>query len=246
MKNIILVFFIITNTLYSQTDSYQSFYELKQSIKTEINNDEIESSLNFNTDIKSGRKKTGLAIIYSLLLPGMGELYAESYSSGMYFTIAEGVLWGTYIGMNTYGNWQKDRYESYAITEAGINPDGKDEDYYSRLGIYSSIDQYNDQKALERNFDEMYDPDLYYWKWDTTEDRRTYRDIWISSEQTFNSLRFVIGAMIVNRLASVINAVRLVARYNNNLEEQSWNVSIGTMNHPNLPSSLSLNFYTAF
>ncbi len=39
------------------------------------------------------KKSVGLAAIYSLLLPGMGELYAEGFSSGKYFLIAEGVLW---------------------------------------------------------------------------------------------------------------------------------------------------------
>jgi hypothetical protein len=37
----------------------------------------------------------------------MGELYAESYTSGKYFTIAEGALWGVFIGMNSYANWQR-------------------------------------------------------------------------------------------------------------------------------------------
>lgn len=247
MKKIILAFFLITTHSYSQTDSHQSFYEFKQNLKSEILIEYQYSQLNFEYDDKtSEKKKTGLAILYSLLLPGMGELYAESYNSGIYFTIAEGVLWGAYIGMNTYGNWQKDRYESYAVTKAGINPEGKDKDYYSRIGVYSNIEQYNDEKALERNYNEMYDPVFYFWKWNSTEDRKAYRDMWLSSEQTFNDMRFVVGAMILNRLASAINAVRLVSRYNKQLEEQSWNVSFGFVNQPNLPTSLSLNFQTSF
>lgn len=245
MKYFILIFIISVTYCYSQTDTYQSFYELKQNIKSEILIQEDDTQIYFKSDNNSAKKKTGLAILYSLLLPGMGELYAESYNSGIYFTIAEGVLWGVYIGMNTYGNWQKDRYERYAILKAGISPEGKDKDYYSRIGIYSNIEQYNDQKALERNYKDMYDPTAYFWKWNSTEDRKIYRDMWLSSEQTFNDMRFVVGAMIVNRLASAINAVRLVSRYNSRLEEQSWNVSFGLSNQPNLPTSLSLNFQTA-
>lgn len=246
MKNYILALLLLTSIVYSQPNSENSFYELKQSVKDDIFSESAEPSVNFNYDVKSAKKKTGLAILYSLLLPGMGELYAEAYSSGMYFTIAEGALWGTYIGMNTYANWQKDRYEGFAITKAGIDPATKDKDYYSRIGLYTGIEQYNDQKALERNFDEMYDPGQYFWKWSSTEERRTYRDMWLSSEQAFNDIRFVVGAMLLNRLASAVNAVRLVAKYNNRLEEQSWNISVGTIEHQNLPSSLSLNFYTSF
>jgi hypothetical protein len=37
-----------------------------------------------------GKKSAGLAALYSLVLPGMGELYAEGFSSGKYFLLAEG------------------------------------------------------------------------------------------------------------------------------------------------------------
>ena len=105
----------------------------------------------------------------------------------------------------------------------------------------------NDEKALERNFDEMYDTEIYYWKWQNTEDRKTYRNIRTSSEQTFNDLRFVVGAMILNRIASAINAVRLVASYNSSLsEEMGWNLSVEMRNNINLPTSLNLNFQTSF
>ncbi|MFO7526767.1 MAG: hypothetical protein R6W68_15040 [Ignavibacteriaceae bacterium] len=246
MKYIIVCFTLLSTAIFSQTVSNQSFYEFKQSTIEKIEGDQPVSSKNMSSDVKSGRKNTGLAILYSLLLPGMGELYAESYSSGMYFTIAEGVLWGTYIGMNTYAGWQEDRYKSFAVTKAGIIEAGKDNEFYSRIGVYSNLEQYNNEKALERNFDQMYNSQQFYWKWNSTEERRTYRDMWLSSEQTKNDIRFVVGAMIINRLASAVNAVRMVSAYNRRLEDQSWNVSVGLVNYPNLPTTLNLNFNTTF
>jgi hypothetical protein len=57
----------------------------------------------------------------------------------------------------------------------------------------------------------------------------------------------VVGAMILNRVISAINAARLVAVYNNRLEEElSWNVSIGLKQTANLPTSLNFNFQTTF
>jgi hypothetical protein len=246
MKYTILALVIFTTLSFAQSDPSNSLYQLKHSAKENIKNEDSQTHLFIDTELNTGKKNTGLAILYSLLLPGMGELYAESYNSGIYFTIAEGALWGTFIGMNTYANWQQDRYESYAITKAGIDPADKDKDFYSRVGLYLNIDQYNNEKALERNFDQMYDSQQYFWKWNNPEDRKTYRDMWISSEQTFNDIRFVVGAMILNRIASAINAVRLVSSYNNRLEEQSWNISFGMTNHPNQPTTLNLNFNTSF
>jgi hypothetical protein len=193
--------------------------------------------------VERAKKNTGLAIIYSLLLPGMGELYADGYSSGKYFTIAEGTLWGVFIGMNTYANWQRDRYKAYAVTNAGITTSGKNADFYATIADYTSVDQYNDAQALNRNFAAMYNAETQYWNWPSTEQRRTYRGMWSSSEQTFNDIRFVVGAMILNRVASAINAVRLVAAYNKNVDaELGWNVSVGLSNKENLPTSLVFNF----
>lgn len=232
--------------LFSQTDDYKSIQELKHSLKYSDENFQT-TSLNLSSNLSNEKKSVGLGIIYSLLLPGMGELYADAYGTGKYFTIADGILWGTFIGMSAYSNWQEDNYKSYAATQAGVIHNNKDEDYYANIGDYTSVYSYNDQKALERNFNEMYDEEAYFWKWNSTEERRTYRDMWNSSEQANNNIRFIVGGLILNRIASAINAARLVSSYNSRLEEEvSWNFSVGFMNQPNLPTSLSLNVQKSF
>jgi hypothetical protein len=245
MKNILILVITLSIQIFSQIEE-QSFYSLKQKAISEISQiNEFDQQIALD-DVKQ-KKSTGLAIVYSLLLPGMGELYADAYDSGVYFTVADGVLWGTYIGMNVYGNWQKDRYISYAQTNADITTENKDDDYYATISEYLSIDQYNNQKAFERNFDEMYDTEQYFWKWNTSEERKTYRDMWVSSEQTLNDVRFVVWGLLLNRVISAINAVRLVSRYNNNLsQEVGWNVSLGVQNLPNRSASYNLNFITSF
>jgi hypothetical protein len=245
MKNILILVITLSIQIFSQIEE-QSFYSLKQKAISEISQiNKFDQQIALD-DVKQ-KKSSGLAIVYSLLLPGMGELYADAYDSGVYFTVADGVLWGTYIGMNVYGNWQKDRYISYAQTNADITTENKDDDYYATISEYLSIDQYNDQKAFERNFDEMYNTEQYFWKWNTSEERKVYRDMWVSSEQTLNDVRFVVWGLLLNRVISAINAVRLVSRYNNNLsQEVGWNVSLGVQNLPDNTSSYNINFITSF
>ena len=239
-----LLLILITTLTFSQQKQAFSIQKLEQEVNS-IPEPVNYSQLNFS--LEDSRKSVGLGVIYSLLLPGMGELYADAYDVGKYFTIADGVLWGTFIGMNVYANWQEDNYKSYAETRAGINNENKDENYYATIGEYSNIESYNNEKALERNFEEMYDPEFYFWKWDTNEERKTYRDMWTSSEQTKNDIRFIVGGLILNRIASAINAARLVTSYNNRLEEDlSWNISIGFVNRPTLPTSLNFNFTASF
>ncbi len=183
MKLFFLITILSSTILFAQADDYKSILELKNSIKFSDGNFQ-DDHVNLSYDYNSEKKSVGLGIVYSLLLPGMGELYADAYSTGKYFTIADGILWGTFIGMNVYSSWQEDNYKTYAAANADVNNSNKDEDFYSTIGDYTSVYSYNDQKALERNFDEMLDEEVDFWKWNTTDERQTYRDMWTSSEQT--------------------------------------------------------------
>ncbi len=242
MKYSLAAFLFISSLAFAQIADSRSSLELKHRVIENLK----ETSPDLNFSVERTKKNPGLAIIYSLLLPGMGELYADGYSSGKYFTIAEGTLWGVFIGMNTYANWQKDNYKAYAATNGGVTPSGKDADFYATIGDYSSVNQFNDEQALNRDFSLMYNVETNYWNWPSAEQRRTYRGMWTTSEQTFNDIRFVVGALIVNRIASAINAVRLVSAYNKNLDtDLSWNISVGLQNKAELPTVLVLNFQTS-
>ena len=238
---------IILLTTYLLTAQERSILNLESEVSIS-SFDNSTKNIQIQKYTENSKKSAGLGILYSLLLPGMGELYADGYSSGKYFTIADGVLWGTFIGMNVYANWQEENYKSYAASNAGVNNEGKDVAYYATISGYLNIDDFNNEKALERNFNEMYNEEIYFWKWETTDERKTFRSLWTSSEQTTNDIRFVVGALILNRVASAINAARLVAAYNKSIEEEemSWNVSVGLANNKNMPTSLTFNFYTLF
>ena len=248
MKKIPLLLLLLSIPLFSQSVSSSKLLDLRNEVSKSLKNSQNFSVIN-SVQVQD-KKNAGLAIIYSLLLPGMGELYAGSYSSGKYFTSAEGALWATYIGFNAYGNWQKDNYISYAASNGGVNNIGKNSDYYANIGLYLNINDYNEAKAFDRNFSAMYDPQQYHWNW-TSQDRKTYRSMWLSSENSYNDLRFVVGAMILNRIISAINAVRLVSRYNKSIDESAnnglnWNLSVGVLNRLNVPSGLTVNFQTQF
>ena len=266
MKNIISLVVLMTSIVYSQSPEIKSQTELKQlsavsyqlsetgsqhfqqsSIKDQASGiTHQESGIRYQ--VPDTRKKSpALAILYSMVLPGMGELYANSYESGKYFTIADGALWSVFAGFTIYGKQQENNYKSFAQSKGGVNLNGKDADYFASIGAYESLDDYNSEMEQNRDFDRTYNPATYYWKWASDDQRKEYRTIWNSSESAFTNVRFVVGALILNRVISVINAVRLVSAYNKNLpQEMSWNVSMGISNNPNLPSSLTFNFVKAF
>ena len=261
MKKIFL-FVLIASVIYSQEKlPEKSLIEMKYEYSNNRdmqlpNNGLAGNSLNLIKSDKyldsklptqSSRKNPGLAILYSLLLPGMGELYAGDYSSGKYFTIADGVLWGVFTGFTTYGNWKRDNYKSFAESNAGVDLNGKDSDFFANVGIYINVDEYNRIQDLNRDYNLEYNTTRSYWNWSSESQRIEYRQMWSSSESAFNNVRFAVGALILNRLISAINAVRLVSAYNKNLPvETSWNMSLGVENTPSLPSSIKFNFIKSF
>jgi hypothetical protein len=237
MNKIFVILFLLTITAFPQTKN--NILSLKNEVKQNI----ISENSN-PLPIKEGfsKKSVMLAITYSILLPGMGELYAGNYSSGKFFTIAEGVFWGTYVGINTYSNWQKDRYHSFAVSNGGVNVAGKDDGYFANIGIYTDVNEYNDYMSKSGEFDKMYNTQQNYWKWTGT-DRKTYRAMWTAGEQSHNNLRFVVGALVLNRIASAINAARIAAAYNKKAsQELGWNISAGMSSIASLPPGVILNF----
>lgn len=244
MKKIISLVGLVSSIMIAQTESTIQLSEISKKIINE--NFSKENNSNLPQEI-SKKKSPGLAIIYSLILPGMGELYAESYSSGKYFTIADGILWGTFAGLNVYGNNQKDNYIAFAKINAGINLEGKESDFIANVGIYNSSEEYNRVQELNRNFERTYNSPNQFWKWQSNDFRKEFRNMWSSSESAFNNVRFVAGALVLNRLISAINAVRLVSAYNKNLQNEiSWNLYFNVENKITLPQTLTLNFYTKF
>ena len=266
MKNIISLVVLVSSISFAQSLQSRSLIELRQQSaissprlrlfeagnrhsaldiqnpKSKIQNIESE----FRSPA-SEKKNPALAILYSMLLPGMGELYAGDYSSGKYFTIADGVLWGAFAGFEIYGKWKENDYKSFAESKGGVNLNGKEAEYFANIGIYQSIDDYNAAMELNRDFDMTYKTAAYYWKWSDNEQRKQYRDLWSSSESAYTNVRFVVGALILNRLISAVNAVRLVSAYNKNLsQEVSWNISVGLNNHFTPPTSITFNFVKSF
>ncbi len=239
MKRILLLL-LLPSLMFAQSLHSDFVLNQKEFIK--------QSKFPKENNLTLKKKKTGLAILYSLLLPGMGELYAGDYSTGKYFTIAEGAFVSALVGFNVYGKWQENNYKEFAASFGSANINGKDDKYFADLANYLNIDQYNKIKELDRKFDETYDPNTHYWKWKDQTQRKEYRTMWLASERAYNNIQFAVGAMILNRVASAINAVRLVVRHNKNLESKdlSWNIYFGTKAITPASTSLTVNFVSTF
>jgi hypothetical protein len=165
-------------------------------------------------------KSPGLAALYSLLIPGMGELYAENFASGKYFLVAEGVLWLGYAAMEIHGNGLRDDARVFAVANAGISAEGKDDQFFVDVGNFLTIDDYNDKKLRDREPEKLYDPLAgYAWRWNSDAARMTFREQRVASETMYNNQKFVGAAILINHVISAINAARAAIAYNNAQEQ---------------------------
>jgi len=164
---------------------------------------------------ETGRKNVGLGVLYSLLLPGMGELYAGSYGSGKYFTAVEGVLWLGLGAIDIRARSMRDDARSFAALHAGFDQAGKDDAYYINAGNFTDVWSYNEQVLRDRDAYKLYDPmSSSYWKWDSDANRERFRLERVASDEMFNNTRFVVAAIAINHLMSAINAARLIVSGN--------------------------------
>lgn len=238
MKKIILILIIsfVSNNIFAQQK--EQLLEIKNNLL--VNSESNQSNYPEETFKK---KSPGLAILYSMLLPGMGELYAGDYSTGKYFTIADGVLWGVFAGITIHGNNKEENYRAFAQANGGVNLDGKDGTYFADISLYENIDDFNRAKELNREFDLVYDLNTQYWAWDGSKQRKEYRELWSSSETAKNNVRFAVGALLLNRIVSSIFAVRAVSAHNKKEEKNiSWNLNFGVEQNYYRPNTLVMNF----
>jgi hypothetical protein len=191
----------------------------------------VQDSLPPHTDVapNSAKKKVGLAALYSLLIPGMGELYADGFSSGKYFLMAEGGLWITYAIFEIHGNDLRDAARAYSVSGAGVNLSGNDDQYFVDVGNFLSMDEYNDKRLRDREPERLYSAAAgEYWRWDSDASRLAFREQRIASENSYNNRKFVGAAILINHVVSAINAARAAISYNNSLEQSLGSLELSS------------------
>ncbi len=215
----------------------------------DLNKQEIAQSDSFES---SGKKVSVFkAAALSTLLPGLGEYYVGQKGKAKYFFAAEAVTWIGFFAFRTYGSWKEDDYIRFAAEKANASIEDKDDEFRDWVGFYDDIYQFN---TLGR----VSDPDRPYledtpenhWQWLSADDQESYRDLKNRSREAFRRSEFMIGVAILNRVISVIDAVRDARKARRTLDD-----SFGTSDSPryrlsfdplNSRQMVSLTVYTPF
>lgn len=178
------------------------------------------------TTKREGEKSKWKALGLSILLPGAGQYYTESKRSMIFFGSAEAIIWSNFIGFRVYGKWKKEDYIGWAATHAGVDVNGKSDSYFETLTYYDNLDIYNQLELLyERSAAEIYpDTPEFYWNWDSDQNRIHYRKLRNDSKTAYRRSLLFLGAALVNRVLSGIDAFRSAGSYNRRKEfsDNGW------------------------
>lgn len=176
----------------------------------------MNSEINLQQEIK--KKSKGRAFLQSLIFPGWGQHYAESKTMSRIFFATEVLLWSSYLGFTVWSNWLKDDYRTFAVTHAGINPQGKPKRYFVNIGDFIDIFEYNQAQLRNRDVDALYEEtDEFFWRWDSEANRSKFEDMRIRSDRAANRAEFTLAAIFTNHVISAIHATLSVHKFNKRL-----------------------------
>ncbi len=181
---ILLCFLIFSNIAWTQENNYLS---------------EEQMSLG----------KARVILLKSIVLPGWGEHSLGMHKRGIIFNTTDMLCWLGFTAFNLYGDQTKNDMKAYAITHAGINASGKNNAYFTDIGNYMNIYDYNENKLRYRQTGLVYDIDEYNWAWDSEESREKFDKQRLNAGIAKRNASFMIGALIVNRVLSIIDIISL-------------------------------------
>ncbi|MCH8027427.1 MAG: hypothetical protein IID63_04820 [candidate division Zixibacteria bacterium] len=209
---------------------------LQDQLASNINsfyNEQIFASLDeFDNEINSQRvsdntekKSIVKAAFYSALLPGLGEYYVGNRRKARVFFAVEATAWIGFLSYKIYGNWKEDDLISFASEYADANLEGKSQEFQDWVGFYDDIDQYNSLgRVQDQDRPYLVDNSENHWRWQSDDDRANYRRLKNSSREAFRRANFLVGLAVVNRIVSIIDAVRDAKRTNSEIKEADFSL----------------------
>jgi hypothetical protein len=243
LSTLVILSLFITVQLYAeeQSSSISDFvmedqYEQRQEIDKITNldmlfADDFNDFPNFEDDLyKINHHSTGRAFLYSLMLPGAGEIYTGSKLKAAFFLGIEVFSWYKYA--TSYGDGQdlKDQYRTFA------NENWSPADYRSYLievkGITNDTMVYDDTSTFTHHLPDFktqqyfemigkYEQFVYGWAdtdyatGDSLSDLRTsYLNIRDKSNSKFDTARNFAIVSIANRLISAFDAALSARKLN--------------------------------
>lgn len=208
---------LIVSNAQSQTLTQNNSGKISD-LKEKILSSETQSDkVSINTFEAKSKKSPALALLLSFVLPGAGHFYINRMDVGKYFLGVDAASWIGLAALNIYGDDLRDEARTFSKQHAGISNTDKSDVFFTDIGSFDNIYEYNNEKLTRGQYNLVYDVNNFYWNWDDTQNKSIYEAQRKSSERIFNT-RIVFGSILItNRIISGISAMLLANKGNKNV-----------------------------
>ena len=154
----------------------------------------------------SGKTRSGGEEFFnSLLIPGWGQLKKGNKLKAYAFFAAEVTLITSLIAFKSYQGWLEDDYRTFAGQHSGISGN-RSHQFYVNIGNWQNRDAYNEQRLMDRQFDQMYTSSADDWSWDSEENRSSFKSMRLTADRTGQKTMITVGVLLLNHLLSAVDA----------------------------------------
>jgi hypothetical protein len=205
-------------------------------------------------DSRPGEESSKLAEIFtaerartllrSLTVPGWGQAVTGHRTSAAVFGLAEVGIWASFTAFRIQEQLRRESFERSAFLLAGIDLNGRDEEFRRIVGSYLSSDQYN-QLVVFRDAANLYydDPAAYRqyiaahelgaadaWSWRSVDDLLRYRAQRQDMQKAGRRANTALALAVINRLVSSVHAARAHGASARESAPRSWNFEVRPSN----------------
>lgn len=185
--------------------------------------DEFDTAVKGTTPTSGSKNKSLIkAGLYSALLPGLGQRYVGSSTKTKVFLGVEIGIWLGYASYKVYEGWKEDDMIRFAAEHANAQLENTSDDFRDLVGFYDDIDQYN-MVARATDFGTrpyLMDTPENHWRWQSSNDQGSYRQFKNSWREAGRRAEIMLVMTVVNRLVSIIDAVRDARKSNRRLDTE--------------------------
>lgn len=161
------------------------------------------------------------AVLYSLLLPGLGDWKMGNRNRAATFFAVEGVIWASFVAFEVQGHNLEDDYQNLAVQFAGVTSTGHSDEFYATIRDYDTAEEYEAVVKTDGRFTPPYDigseaMDQYFidnrvadyepWLWESTDRRIQYSEVRSASKTAYRRADYMIAAAAANRVVSAVFA----------------------------------------
>jgi hypothetical protein len=201
-------------------------------------------------------------LLRSLTLPGWGQATLGRRTSTVFFGLTEVAIWGSFTAFRIQSAIRQDNYMRLAAIFAGMDLEGRNEEWRRIVGGFSSSEEYN-RLVVARDAANIYLSDPQHpdyagyrayiethslrgadtWNWTSREAQGRYRGERKYAQRAAQRANTALAVAVANRIVSALHAARVAKRLE--AESRSWRFEVVPAAGPD-PTALLFRVRTQF